>query len=227
MFIEDVKSYKKLFKKIATHRRLSKQEREQLDEIKKHYGVSDAGTVSTQDALAELMGVTSRTIIRWKKEGMPVEPDGSYDPVKVIEWRAQVSDGSDEDPELSDKGLWTTEKLKFQALMAELIFLEKQGKLISKEEVERHQFGLMLELKKYLLGRARRVSNRIANRDAKHCYEILSEDSLQILRDLSRESTSTGGSNGRGESASIQGESSEALRGVQGRQDAIEKVIDA
>lgn len=43
----------------------------------------------TAKQLAAVLGVSSRTIRNWKAAGMPVKPDGTYDLVAVVEWRAR------------------------------------------------------------------------------------------------------------------------------------------
>ncbi len=44
-------------------------------------------TFRTLRALGEKMGVTHTSVRRWVKKGMPVEPDGSFNPAKIQTWR--------------------------------------------------------------------------------------------------------------------------------------------
>jgi phage terminase Nu1 subunit (DNA packaging protein) len=49
-------------------------------------------TVSTLGALAEVFGVTIKTVQRWKgRHGMPVEADGSYHVGKIAKWQTESS----------------------------------------------------------------------------------------------------------------------------------------
>jgi len=189
MFFEEIKAAGEVYRKILSGRRLSQQERDQVAEVKSRYGIGDDGTVTTQDALAELLGVTRRTVVRWKKDGMPVEPDGSYDPIAVMAWNTDMFDTESEgDDGRSDKNMWETAYRKFRALQAEVAYKREIGELIPRDQIENLLTDRATELKKSLLGRARRLALKIANKDATACLALLEQDTLEILTIYSRPS---------------------------------------
>lgn len=220
-FRDEVKANKDLFRALAAGRRLGVKEREQLDEIKRSHGIREDGTVRTQKDLAELMGVTRQTVIRWIKEGMPLEPDGSYDPVRVIEWRADVSGDPGDAPDLTEKSFWEGEFRKYRAKMAELDYQRALGELIPRADVEQLLVERATELKKSLLSRARRLGSRLANRDAKSIQEILADDTMEILRVYSRPNHITGGRHAGGEDPAGQVQGADAVREVPAGEDGV------
>lgn len=186
MFLDDLKARKGLYRKIATGKRLTKKEQEDLSALRDQYGISADGTVSTQEALAELLGVTRHTIIRWKKDGMPVEIEGGYDPIKVLEWNVDLS--ADSEIELNHKMKWDIEYRKFRAKLAELQYEQDAGKLIEVDLVKDLLINRAVEIKKSLLSRGRRLSPRLAHKSSEEIIEILDEDTEEILRIYSRPS---------------------------------------
>jgi len=210
MFLDEIKENKALFRKIAAGRKLSAKENELLEDIKRRHGISDSGTVATQEALAELMGKTRQTIIRWKKDGMPTEPDGSYDPIKVLEWRSELGD----DIKLGDKSKWETEFRMYRSLLMEVEYKKAIGEVISRSEVERLLVERATELKKSLIGRGRRLAPRIAHKDVRQCQEILVGDSMEILRAYSRPNGITGGNHGGEKDADFNLQGGDALSEV-------------
>ncbi|HPS94612.1 MAG TPA: hypothetical protein PK600_09130 [Deltaproteobacteria bacterium] len=189
MFVDEIKAAGEVYRKILSGRRLSQQERDQVAEVKSRYGIGDDGTVTTQDALAELLGVTRRTVVRWKKDGMPVETDGSYDPIAVMAWNTDMFDTESEgDDGRSDKNMWETAYRKFRALQAEVAYNREIGELIPRDQIENLLTDRATELKKSLLGRARRLALKIANKDAADCQALLEQDTLEILTIYSRPS---------------------------------------
>ena len=81
----DYQQAQKLISKVESGKKLSKKEASQFEKLKKEYGLSDTGMATTIKALAEILGVSRTAIYDWKKEGMPIEPDGTYDPEKIME----------------------------------------------------------------------------------------------------------------------------------------------
>lgn len=46
-----------------------------------------AQIVNTLYAVAQAFEVTRQTVYRWRDDGMPVEPDGTYDILKISKWK--------------------------------------------------------------------------------------------------------------------------------------------
>lgn len=147
--------------------------------------------IRTLNALAEAMDVTRMTVHNWKKRGMPREPDGSYDPEKIIRWRATwddqvVDDGAGTIEATETLRFWDTQFRKFRAKREELEFLQKQGELIPRTEAVGLLVSRATEFKRELLGRARRLAARLAHKNAKDISAILEKDSISILEKYSR-----------------------------------------
>lgn len=188
-FRDELKGDRGFWKKVLGGRKLSKAEQEKLFDLKMKYGLGSDGAVGTQDELAELLGVSRRTVIRWKNEGMPVEDDGRYDPVRILEWREGVlGEPEDDDQDVSPKTFWDVNFRKFRAQLAELEFKKASGEVIAVAVVETLLIDRAVEFKKSLLGRAKRLSALVVGKSADEVYQILEEDVLDTLRAYSRPS---------------------------------------
>ena len=179
--------------KIEAGASLSKEETKAFEKLKGDYGLNENGTVKTIKALAEILGVSRPTIYKMKSEGMRIEPDGTYDPERIMEWRgaktaAQVkADQTGGNGDVSEKVQWETEFRKWRAKLGEVAYRKEIGELIPKADVEALLVDRATEFKKALLGRGRRLSLRLAHKDAQQCQSLLDADSLQILETYSRE----------------------------------------
>ena len=188
-FLERLKDDRAFWRKVVSGKRLTKAEQAKLLELKSDFGLGSDGLVDTQEELAVLLGYTSRTISRWKNEGMPVESGGRYDPMRIIEWREDLLDDLDGDEkELSGKGFWDVEFRKFRAQLAELEYRKASGEVIDLAVVEGLLIERATELKKSLLSRAKRIAGLVAHRSADEVYELLEADALDALRSYSRPS---------------------------------------
>lgn len=185
-FRDELKGDRGFWKKVLAGRKLTKSEQEKFFDLKLKYGLGSDGTVTTQDELADLLGVSRRTVIRWKNEGMPVDGDGRYDPVRILEWRDGVLGEGDDDQDVSPKIFWDVEFRKFRAQLAELELKKAQGEVISVALVETLLVDRATELKKSLLALAKRLSTILAHRPADEIYQVLEDDVLDTLRTYSR-----------------------------------------
>jgi len=189
MFIDDIKATREIYQKIIDGKRLTGSEKKQLDDLKNKYGINENGTVKSQSDLAELMGVTRRTIIRWKQEGMPVDQDGNYDPIKIMAWKNDLfDDEQDGETVISEKSKWDIEFRKYKALLAEAAYKKEISELVPKDIIENLLVDRAVELKKSLLSRGRRLAMKLANKDAGECQTIIEADILETLKIYSRPS---------------------------------------
>lgn len=187
-FLEDIKRAPGLFHKIALKKRLDASDQAKLNQLKDAYGLDSQGGVPTQKEIAQLLGVSTRTVSRWIAEGMPVESNGTYNPIKIIHWREDLLDDSDDDVLISEKSKWDIEFRKFRAMLAELEFKKASSELIELSLVENLLVERALELKRSLLSRAKRLSALVANKPAEEAYQLIEEDVLDTLRAYSRPS---------------------------------------
>ena len=196
--MQDLNDLELILLKVNAGKPLSSNEQNRLDELKKLYQLNDNGQIKNISALARILNKSRKTIYVWKKEGMPIEADGCFDPVKINQWRggdkrqvkpASISAG---DNDVSAKVFWDTEFRKFRSKLAEIEFLQKKGELISRIEADQRLVDRAVEFRKALLEQARRLSLRLANKDAPAIQKILETDSIEILKFYSRTNPVTG-----------------------------------
>lgn len=186
-FLDDLRASRDLYRKVAAGKRLTAGEQSALDSMRAQYGIADDGTVRTQAELAVLLGVDRRTVIRWKKEGMPVGPDGRYDVIRAIEWKADLMD-DDEGDGVSEKSHWDIEFRKWRAMSAEVEYRRMVGRLIDLDVAENLLVERAIELKKSLLSRAKRLTDALVGKDSVEIYGILEADVMDMLKVYSRPS---------------------------------------
>ena len=192
--MKDLKKLQRIMTKLENRLPLSPAEEAEFEKLREKFGIKD-GAVMKKTALAELLGVDRDTIADWVAEGMPTEAGGGFDPVKVLEWhgvalgvKSEDMDDGEEAPagNVNPKVYWETSYRKFKSLLAKIEYHKARGKLIERDQVEEMLVGRIIEFKKALLGRGRRLSLRLANKDASEVNRILDEDAVNILSNYSR-----------------------------------------
>lgn len=192
-FLDDLRDSWELISKIEAGKYLSADDRKAFDAIKERYGLSAACTLPTQKALADCLGVARQTVIRWKDEGMPVEPDGTYNPVRIAIWRdlvrAPKMTASTEPSIISmpDHEVdHDAEYRKWKARLAELTYRKAAGELIERTEVEQLLTDRAVEFRRALLDRGRRLALNLVGMTAAAIQSALEEDSIEMLRAYTR-----------------------------------------
>lgn len=194
-FLDDLRASWDLFGKIEAGKYLSAEDRKAFDAIKERHGLSAAGTLPTQKALADCLGVARQTVIRWKDEGMPVEPDGTYNPVRIASWRDLVRAPKTSTPDAAEQprggapedGIdHDNEYRKWKARLAELTYRKAAGELIERSEVEQLLTDRAVEFRRSLLGRGRRLALNLVGMTAAEIQAALEEDAIELLRTYTR-----------------------------------------
>jgi len=179
-------------KKLENGLELSAAEQARFVEYNKKIGLSESGTLRTQDATAKAIGITRVTLASWIKDGAPVEPDGTYDPDAILKWRRRGGETSPGGKEVLDKNEWDTRFRRAKALQAEVALKRDMGSLIERKLVVQMLVDRAIEFKKALLGLSRRVSLRVENKPAAEVQPIIDEAVIDILETYSRENQVTG-----------------------------------
>jgi hypothetical protein len=78
--------------------------------------------------LAEIFGVTVRTISNWKNDGLPSHRDSTYDLRTAIEWRFDLLATTNSSPEQASPALERYRELRCAVLQSELD--EREGRLV-------------------------------------------------------------------------------------------------
>lgn len=105
---------------------------------------------NSQEQIAKLLGRTVRTVQRLIKEGMPVTPQGKYDPIEIRSWlllreKKKIEKGK-------SKEFWEAKYREYKAKLAEIALKQQRGELVYRSSVERNISLVSLALKNGFLG---------------------------------------------------------------------------
>jgi len=141
--------------------------------------------VKTVKELARLMYVTERTVLRWKKKGMPPKKEGFYDLEAVGIWRKKMlglmkTNASDGEP------YWREMIAKNRARLLEVKVKKLQGKLIPREEVELRERMRILEAKNIFLVLPRQIAPMLVMKSQEEIEVILYKAMSEIVDNFTR-----------------------------------------
>ena len=142
--------------------------------------------VKTVKELARLMYVTERTVLRWKKKGMPPKKEGFYDLEAVGIWRKKMlglmrTNASDGEP------YWREMIAKNRARLLEVKVKKLQGKLIPREEVELRERVRILEARNIFLVLPRQIAPMLVMKNQEEIEIILYKAIREIINDFGRD----------------------------------------
>jgi len=171
------KLYRLLLGKIAANQELTTTELREFRRLDEEMGGAadpspeeiSSGTriLATMKDTATHYQKSDRTVRRWVKEGMPIEPGGRYDLDKIDAWLlrkrggrklAPIASDDSQGPaaeEDQDKHYWDKENKRLQAAERELKLQVRQGQLIEKAEMGREFVARIHAVKQGLLSLAR------------------------------------------------------------------------
>lgn len=138
--------------------------------------------VKTMEEVARVMGVSYRTVQRWKQDGMPTTQDGFYDLDQIKEWHAARSD---KDEIQVSKEYWEERISSYKASLLELDVKKATGELISKEEVERGRIDRIIAVKRTFLALPTRIAPALSMREPREVEAILYEAITEIIDEFS------------------------------------------
>jgi phage terminase Nu1 subunit (DNA packaging protein) len=149
--------------------------------------------IVNKNQLAEIVGVTSRTLTEWQKEGLPFAPkrgrENGYNTAEVIEWivakevskKLVLSDGQAIDADY--------ERARKDREMADRIAMEnrvRRGELMEIEQVKKGWIDILSTVKSRILSLPSRSASKVASeKKAELCNEILMQDCRNILEEMS------------------------------------------
>jgi len=144
--------------------------------------------IADRKQMADIFGVTTRTIDTWQKEGLPVVAvpgrPCSFDTVRAIEWRlARV--GASADGEI-DQAHEKARLTRAQADRAELEAAELKGTLIQAEQVAQTWGNVLANVKTRIRSIPTKLAHKLANvRKISEAEELLRDSLDQALEELS------------------------------------------
>lgn len=138
--------------------------------------------VKTMEEVARVMGVSYRTVQRWKQDGMPTTQDGFYDLDQIKEWHAARSD---KDEIQESKEYWEERISSYKASLLELDVKKATGELISKEEVEKGRIDRIIAVKRTFLALPTTLAPALSMREPREVEAILYEAITEIIDEFS------------------------------------------
>lgn len=133
----------------------------------------------TQEEVAKALKVSTRTVQYWQHDGMPKNPDGTYDILKIQEWRNLKNGSGDPD---SDKDKWDIQYRQYKALNEELEYQKKKGDLLDKREVQVEQSAQIQDLKRKFLVLGTQVAPQLIGLDVREIQIIIDSKIKEIIR---------------------------------------------
>ena len=140
--------------------------------------------VDTHEKVAKAFGVSDRTIRHWVKDGMPVCSDGKFDLLEIRAWRILRNQKS-EGKKTSAKESWETRFRKHKALLAQIEFEERIGRLISREVVEKELIALSMAVKTAFLSLPKELAPQLEGLSVRQINDLLSRRIKEVIRGIS------------------------------------------
>jgi len=168
-----------LIEKMHNGKALSKQEIAELEQFEAEPLAPTV--VKTIDEVARIMGVSYRTVQRWKKDGMPETKDGYYDLETVRTWHAARL----EEDNTEGKAFWDERIRKYKASMLELELKKATGEVVSRDEVEKGRIARVIAVKRELLAIPTRLAPVLAMKEPREIELVLYESLSEIIDEFS------------------------------------------
>lgn len=138
------------------------------------------GIVRTQDDLRKAFCVSIRTVQNWVRDGMPVNPDGTYSIADVQAWRyAKELQRQDREGDETDK------KIKDIKYKRELMQLKQmEGELISREDIELELIQISIAMKRRFVALIKSLPLQLYGQEKKEIHLILDKEFKQVAEEF-------------------------------------------
>jgi len=143
------------------------------------------GVVDSQEKVAKIFGVATRTVERWAKDGMPVTPEGLYDLIEIRAWRT-VKNNRKDGKKGNRKDDADARYREAKASLAEIALREKLGELIAKDIIEKELIQISSGIKRALLGLPKQVAPQLEGLSARQIDALLTtriKETIQAISD--------------------------------------------
>lgn len=138
--------------------------------------------------IAKIFGVHPTTVSRWKPAGCPCSPDGKiYSAPDVHKWlvdQATADFGKDREPQGDSPALERYREAR--AAMAEIDLKEREGELISREDVSREWALRVAEISAGLEFLADRLPPLLVGKEREEIRKIIADEVYKLRETYSR-----------------------------------------
>ena len=166
-----------LLDKLQKGKPLSAPELKELEQFEG--GPLPPGVVRTQEEVSKAFRVSVRTVRYWVQDGMPREPEGYYNLIEIMAWRA-VKNAKDKTPDEQTKIKWDIMAKEYRALLYKLEYQKALGELISRTEVKAGNNARVLAVRRNFLAIPKHIALSLEGKKAREIETLLTE----VLEDI-------------------------------------------
>jgi phage terminase Nu1 subunit (DNA packaging protein) len=152
--------------------------RAELNELERYEANLPEGVVATQEEVARVFGVSTRTVQYWTRDGMPVRPEGTYNLLEIENWREFTKGGAKKD----EKNVWQSKLSEIRYKKELLSYRKELGELVSSEDVERGMVTRIMIVKRSLLGLPMKLAPILSMKEPRE-VEVILYDALGVIID--------------------------------------------
>jgi phage terminase Nu1 subunit (DNA packaging protein) len=139
--------------------------------------------VTTHEQVAKVLGVTTRMVQYWAKDGMPVTEKGQYNLLDIQAWRSQgKSKKETEESQATNK--WDVEFREAKARLARIDYEKKIGNLLDKKVVEAQWVEIAEVFKQELVSFPNKVAPQLVGKDVLKIQGILTARVDEVMNNL-------------------------------------------
>lgn len=164
--------------------------RAEINELKNFEGNPNSpGIVDSQEKVAKIFGVATRTVERWVREGMPITSDKKYDLLDIRTWREFKKHKGrklNKKNNLQDrKDAADAEYREYKARLAEIALKRVLGEVIPKEIVEKELIQISMGIKRILLALPQQVAPQLVGLETRQICTLLTVRITEAIKDIS------------------------------------------
>ena len=158
--------------------------RTEINELKKYEGDSNSfGTVDTQEKVAKIFGVSTRTVQNWVRDGMPITSQGDYDLIEIRAWkilRNQKHRKKDKKNAID----WEERYREYKARLAEIILKKALGELIPLETIEKELIQIFTAIRQNLLALPNQLAPQLIGLDIRQVSILLTSRIQETISNI-------------------------------------------
>lgn len=158
---------------------LSKSEIKELEKYEND--PNSPGVVDSQEKVAKVFGVSTRTVAYWTRDGMPTTPQGKYDLLEIRAWRTLKKQKKGQSVKKDSLEVWDARFREYKARLAEIALKKASGELVSRAQVEKDLIHISLTVKRAFLALPRQLAPQLIGLEARQIESILASRVKEII----------------------------------------------